>query len=159
MTVVRILGDRGFEVVRDMESGASHPLVPPARLEIVRTDPLVLIDGAHNESALLGLKRHLVEAYGDDYDLVFGVLNDRDFERLAGIVLSRWHNTWAVFEAAGRESQAQVYAAVQQRYGGEIARIDREFLRNLLAKAGQRPIVVCGSLYLCGQFHQTLRRL
>lgn len=159
MTVVRILGDRGFEVVRGMEGGASRPLVPPARLEIAHRDPLVLIDGAHNEPALLSLKRHLVEVYGDDYDLVFGVLNDRDFERLAGIILSRRHNTWAIFEAAGRESQAQVYAAVQQRYGGQIARIDREFLRNLLAKAGQRPIVVCGSLYLCGQFHQTLGQL
>lgn len=51
----------------------------PGRIEVISRDPLVLVDGAHNEQAMRALAETVVEEFGDyRWNLVIGILDDKD---------------------------------------------------------------------------------
>jgi len=55
----------------------------PGRLEIVRTEPLILIDGAHNADAAVALSHVLKKNFLDRFKriiLVLGIMGDKDIE-------------------------------------------------------------------------------
>lgn len=147
----RVLSDRGMSI--DFESFLSLPDYgfPPARCEKISNAPLICIDGAHNQPALQCLKNFADAEWPEGYDLVFGCLNDRDFMLLAGLIASKkGRNFWARFDGGSRNTPISDYEAVCSLYGGEIAGLD-DALRVKL-KASRKPVLVCGSLYLCAQF-------
>ena len=59
----------------------------PARLQIISTKPLTVIDGAHNPDAAARLKESLDELIpGRDRILIMGMLKDKDAEKVADIM-------------------------------------------------------------------------
>ncbi|HDH03114.1 MAG TPA: bifunctional folylpolyglutamate synthase/dihydrofolate synthase, partial [Actinobacteria bacterium] len=51
----------------------------PGRIEVIGRDPLVLVDGAHNEQAMRALAETIVEEFADyRWNLVIGILDDKD---------------------------------------------------------------------------------
>lgn len=131
--------------------------LPPARLEIISKSPLILLDGAHNEHALHALKNHLKMHYDDNYDLVFGCLSNRNFIELAEIIKSSHQNKWIRFDGGQQTTPEQTYIEVQKKWGGEIVSLDERLKKSVLQRsASDLPLVICGSLYLCGQFRKFL---
>ncbi|WP_435128315.1 dihydropteroate synthase [Halobaculum sp. D14] len=55
----------------------------PGRFEVMRTDPLVVLDGAHNPDACGTLASTLAEFDHDDLHLVFGAMHDKDHDEMA----------------------------------------------------------------------------
>lgn len=129
---------------------------PPARLEVICKEPLVLLDGAHNQAGLTALKKYLSEKYSDQYDLVFGCLKNRDMVSLASIVVSKTNNYWAKFEAGALTSGDERYVDIQKQCGGEVVSLNNDFKNKIFSRDGSRPLVVCGSFYLCAQFRQLI---
>ncbi len=149
----KILEKQGFNIQYDdfLEGDVS---LPPARLETISTHPLIIRDGAHNEPALRLLKAYLEEKLHNDYDLVFGCLKSRDFLKLAKIVLSSHQNYWTEFEAGPRTASKEVYDRAKALYGGEVVSIGNHLKNQLLSRKKSRPVLVCGSFYLCSQFKE-----
>src|SRR3989442_1057307 len=57
----------------------------PARMQIVRESPLVIVDGAHNRPAAIALAASMRETFpGRKAILVTGILNDKDLPGMAG---------------------------------------------------------------------------
>lgn len=147
----RILAERGTRV--DFESFLNLPeyRFPPARCERISEHPPVYVDGAHNEPALERLKEFADAEWLAGYDLVFGCLNDRDFMRLAGLIASKKGlNFWVRFDGGGRNTPISDYEVACARYGGQLADLDDALRVKLMAS--RKPVLVCGSLYLCAQF-------
>ncbi len=84
----------------DVEKGLGK-VVSPGRLEVVSFNPLVLLDGAHNEDGA----RHLAQVLANDIDyehliLVLGILEDKDWRGILRVlvpladtvILTRSHN-------------------------------------------------------------------
>jgi dihydrofolate synthase/folylpolyglutamate synthase len=78
--------------------------VNPGRLEVVKHEPLILLDGAHNPDGMKTLRTTLDEDF--DYDkliLVLGILSDKDISSMLSIivpiaeaiVVTRSHNSRA----------------------------------------------------------------
>ncbi len=151
LAVGRCLEGQGYRI--DYGKFLSQDLIlPPSRLEVISTRPHIIRDGAHNEPALLRLRAYLEETIRGDYDLVFGCLNTRDFMKLAGIIRPSGQCYWARFDAGQRTTEDNVYQQVQKAYGGEVVALEAAFRERLLKRDEDRPIVVCGSFYLCAQF-------
>ena len=73
--------ERGFDIsARDIRKGLSE-IVHPARFERLRSDPEVILDGAHNPNGLSSFA-DAVRAYYPDGDktLIIGMLADKDSE-------------------------------------------------------------------------------
>lgn len=125
---------------------------PPARLQFLSKEPVILMDGAHNLMGLKALKKVVQKEFGSEYDLIFGTLNNRPFLELASLMRSDYDNYWVRFSAGQRETSEDIYKQAQQQYGGYIFDLDQDLKKRLSQRKIKRPIVLCGSFYLCSQF-------
>lgn len=147
----RLVARRGFRVSFDSFLAQTEFALPPARCEKISDQPVIYLDGAHNEPALAALKSYALSHWGDDYDLVFGCLGDRDMPHLAGIIASpKGANYWVRFDGGARASSEMAYHETERRYGGLIMNCDVS-LRDRLSHS-RKTVLVCGSFYLCAQF-------
>lgn len=126
---------------------------PKARFEILKENPVVILDAAHNEPALQKLKKKVLKIYGSEYDLVFGCLAERDALELAKCILPEiGEKVWLKFSADGRESTHNTFERLKHSFGGQIHTFSDDFSHWLQLRSAKRPLLVCGSFYLCGQF-------
>ena len=86
----KILYTRGYDNISDesMRKGLLNTRVP-ARFEILRKNPTVVVDGSHNEEGAMVLARSLEERFGEEQKIIFimGVLADKEYDRMTGQVM------------------------------------------------------------------------
>ncbi|MBU0504711.1 hypothetical protein KJ708_01865 [bacterium] len=151
LAVANLLNQMGFPV--SFKKLLSSKIVrPPARFEVMSQDPIIIRDGAHNQPALERLKYFIDRKWGDDYDLVFGCLKNRNFKQLAQIIQSSHACYWARFDGGQETTEEVIYEKVCNELGGEVVNVDHILKRKIEARHDKRPLIVCGSFYLCAQF-------
>jgi dihydrofolate synthase / folylpolyglutamate synthase len=149
--VANLLNKKGFSISFE-KLCQSKIMLPPARFEVMCQDPIIIRDGAHNQPALERLKSFVDQRWGKEYDLVFGCLKNRDFIKLAQIIQSPHTCYWARFDGGRQTTQELVYENARQELGGEVVSLDQDFKRKINTRCVKRPLVICGSFYLCAQF-------
>lgn len=127
----------------------------PGRMEQVASDPLVMVDGAHNADGFTALARALAEEFPTTrWQLVVGAMADKDLgamihevsPHLAGIVATTVESERAVpAEELARQLVGSVEVPVLS------AETTEEALDMARAEAGpDGAVLVAGSLYLAG---------
>lgn len=155
VTAVELLTDRGFKIteaaIRDGLASARWP----ARLELVREKPAVLLDGAHNYDGALSLYKALTEIFSyRRLILVLGMLGDKEREKvvaklapLAGIVIVTRPNSprageWQQVAEEARKHVSEVYLEEEIHAAVQKA----------ISLAGEEDLVcVTGSLYMVAE--------
>ncbi|AVH54529.1 MULTISPECIES: bifunctional folylpolyglutamate synthase/dihydrofolate synthase [Streptomyces] len=126
----------------------------PGRFEIVRTSPVVALDGAHNPAGAAALRRTIEESFASVTPriLVYGTLAGRDpveFLDQAGV---RSADLVVTTEPASpRAMSADLLAGVVRGFGVPVTPVRRpaQALSAAVTAAGRRGLVVAtGSLYL-----------
>jgi dihydrofolate synthase/folylpolyglutamate synthase len=97
----RLLGDR-FD--RSRAIAAAARVVVPGRLQAIGTDPLVLVDGAHNPHGARALVAELGDAIGDRSPLVgvIAILADKDVDGVLDELVPRMQAVVATQSASPR---------------------------------------------------------
>jgi dihydrofolate synthase/folylpolyglutamate synthase len=133
----------------------------PGRLEEARLDPLILIDGAHNEEGLQGLARAIDEEFEEDkWVLVVGMRGDRDVAgllkplagQLARVVATQAEDHLAV-------PAEKIARGVEEALGVPVEAVVPVAKALDVAVEGAGPgeaIVVAGSLYVVGEARHAL---
>ncbi len=136
--------------VSDIERGLRNAHWP-GRFEIMRTDPLVVLDGAHNPGSCAGTAATLDTFEYDELHLVFGSMADKDHAGMiaalpaADVVYTcrpdigraeTAESLASAFESDGRTGSIEVSGTVDDALGSALA----------AANAGD-AVVVCGSLF------------
>jgi len=116
----------------------------------------VWLDGCHNPEGARALAAYL-SARGVPYDLLFGVMRDKDVEAIAAPLFPPARRIVLAAPAGDRAFAAE---ALAERLGPLAARAERaaspaEGLDRLLRSAGAE-IVVAGSLFLAGEIRRGL---
>jgi dihydrofolate synthase/folylpolyglutamate synthase len=129
----------------------------PGRLQVVRWQPLLVVDGAHNADSFArlftALRRHF------EFErllLVLGVMADKDLSGIAAEIVHAGVNRVVVTGAAHpRAAEPGMLTASLARAGQREITICADVaaaLRLALGEAGPRDLVcVAGSLYLAGE--------
>ncbi|MFC7098507.1 dihydropteroate synthase [Halobaculum marinum] len=86
----------------------------PGRFEVMRTDPLVVLDGAHNPAACETLAETLAEFEYDDLHLVFGAMHDKDHDEMAA-ALPAADTVYTCAPTLDRAEDPEVLARVFER--------------------------------------------
>ena len=155
LVAIRLLeeaGDAGLPFAPAKVAGALRGARWPGRLETVRGDPPVLLDGAHNPAAARALAEHL-RGIGP-FVLVFGAMRDKD---IAGMARALFPLARAVVLTRPRVERAASPTEIAERAGplAEGARREDAPRRALAwARRQARPgatVVVAGSLFLVGE--------
>ncbi|MFH0836342.1 MAG: folylpolyglutamate synthase/dihydrofolate synthase family protein [Candidatus Micrarchaeota archaeon] len=138
----------------DIAAGLKTAFVP-ARLEIVKRSPLVVVDGAHNPAGT----RTLVEAIRTIWPhkkiaLVFGVLADKDYAEMANEL--RRLQVQTVNVTKPKNERALPLEKAKQLFEGFAVTAFEEpenALEDAVKKAAELNAIVlcCGSLYLAGE--------
>ena len=139
----------------------------PARLEVVRKSPRVVVDGAHNPPAAEALAGALSELLaGTKVTLVFGAMGDKDLDGMARALVPHVARLVAVKSrverAASPESVVSAFRSAAESAGmsplvTEAIPSVGEALRKVLGQSSpSETILVAGSIYVAGEALEAL---
>jgi len=145
-----LLGE-GFDRSRALAAAAR--VVVPGRLQQIGSDPLVLVDGAHNPHGAAALAAELAGAVGDRAPLigVLAILADKDVDGVLGELAPRLDAAIATQSASPRALPAADLAARMAAHGlrAEVVIPPSAALSRARERAGAGgAVLVSGSLSL-----------
>ena len=154
------LGDLGWPVTGQAIEKGLEKTVWPARMELARRHPDVLLDGGHNPQCMAALHKALEQLYpGKKLLFLTGVLGDKDYPAMMGELLPLAKAFVTITPDSERALSAQDLAAYLESRGGQATpcQTTQEGLERVLELAGPEDTVcVCGSLYMIGQVRHLL---
>jgi len=128
----------------------------PGRIEIFRTRPPILLDVAHNPDGIGALARFLEDKGIRDATLIFGVLKDKNYRRMAARIKPF---AGRVILSEPVSSRALAPEKLRACFAGLDVRIERDFDQALdLALDRKKYIIICGSFYLAGKMRTIILR-
>ncbi len=155
------LSQRGFPVSEEAMRQGLLKTQWPGRLEVLGTEPTVLIDGAHNVEGA----RALAAALGDIISyrrliLVLGVLEDKQVDPLLDELIPLCSEVITTLPDSPRALAPEVLAKAIEKRGCPVT-VERDVYR-AVTMARQRAhaedcVCVAGSLYLIGRVRSFLR--
>ena len=153
--IIERLGEKGITVsAADIREGLQKTAWP-GRMQVVGTNPTILLDGAHNPAALRTLARSI--RVGFRYRkliLVIGVMVDKSIGAMMRAIVPLADYLICTRPVYSRAAEPEILMAKAVPFGkpGEIA----PFLTDALTRAKEMAdpqdlIVVCGSLFTVGE--------
>lgn len=135
----------------------------PARIEVLRRHPLLLLDGCHNPDGAAALGNALRKArYEENLVAVMGVLADKDADAMLASLSPYFAKVYTVTPPGPRGLSAQeLQRKAKFHLDAEACDDLRQALRSALHYAEEQNlagVVVCGSLYLAAQARPLLLR-
>ncbi|MBQ9458437.1 MAG: bifunctional folylpolyglutamate synthase/dihydrofolate synthase [Oscillospiraceae bacterium] len=135
----------------------------PARMEVMRREPLFLIDGGHNPQCAGALAKSLGGLLpGRKSVFLLGVLADKDYPRMMELLMPLASEFVCLTPLSARALPAAELAAYLTKQGARASAFDDipAALRAAFASAGKDGSVVAfGSLYLVGAVRGAYRQL
>lgn len=150
-----ILENFGFSLNNQMVRRALRGIPLSGRFEIVRTNPFVVIDGAHNPSAIKIFVNTLKEVFPQKkYYIIFGAMKDKDIRGMLRIlekVSDDFYISAIPVERAERPENIKKY------FMKKVNALCFENIASAYKSATERTekndvICVTGSFYLVGEF-------
>lgn len=132
----------------------------PTRQEVLRRDPILLLDGAHNLDKLTALAETIREHLaGKRIAVVMGMLRDKDFVPSVSLIASLANLFIACAPLSERALPSETVAEIASAHCNDVSVIDdsKAALEEALNHAGRNgAVVVCGSFYLAGPVRKTV---
>lgn len=161
LATMELLAQAGWDIPLKARKQGLMNVNWPGRLEIVRNEPLVILDAAHNAASAQWLAQTLVERFAwQPRILVFAAKSDKDIEGMLQALLPISDHL-IVTQAVDSRAEAPDNIATlarEQGYLGLLSVIPEVPLALQTAEqlAGQSGLVyVTGSLYLVGEARST----
>ena len=126
----------------------------PGRLHVVSTQPLVILDGAHNAQAVDTLLLELTRlAAGRRLRFLFGAMHDKDWRPMLAAVERAAAELVLTAVAQPRAADPDtLIAALSGTVPARVVRGAPVAFRDVVRRAaGDDAVVVCGSLFLVGE--------
>ncbi len=152
---VRMMEKAGFPVKEEVLYKGMATVVWPCRFHLIKKDPVIVIDGAHNPDGIRALHGTIREVFPETrFSFLTGILKDKNWNRMLKILLHRNNNTdEIVFTRPGtnRAVDPEILADfVRSKYKINVTVIPEPAAALKYVLNTNRNWCICGSLYLCG---------
>ena len=163
LEAVRILRERGLVIPDAAVYDGLGAARWPARFEIIKKEPLVIFDGAHNPEGISAAVKSIKHYFKDTGVIaVSGVLGDKDYEFIASELATVARRAYTITPDSPRALPAEEYAEVLRANGvfATALRSIGEALDAAMAEGRKTgiPVVCLGSLYTYSEVINQLRR-
>lgn len=167
VAVEAILG--GKPLGGDVVDEAFSQVRAPGRMEVVRTSPTVIVDGAHNPAGVEVMRKTLEEAFKLDVTIgVFGAMSDKNIEAMLAEVEPSFDSIVLVDMPGDRAADFEELTDIANDVFGDDRVYPEGDLPDALDKAVEladapldqsltRGVIVFGSLFLVGDTIALLR--
>lgn len=160
LETVDVLRRRGWKIPEEAVVQGLDRAKWPGRMELVRRNPDVILDGGHNPQCLEALSRSLRGLYpGRKLIFLTGVLADKDWRAMMGELLPLAKEFCAITPDSPRAMPARELADYLEGCGVRATPCGtvRDGLDRALAAAGPEDVVCAtGSLYMIGEVRHLL---
>ena len=148
--VIRLLGMHGYLISAAVTQQAFEKVQVPARTQVLHKDPLVLLDGGHNQSGVMALTDLIQHAGRKPVHGICGMMQNKDYQTACGILRQTLDTVICVDDftehAVNAETLAKCFEDHKQVQTAPLKEAYATALQQ--AKADGGMVVVCGSLYL-----------
>jgi dihydrofolate synthase/folylpolyglutamate synthase len=155
LAAVESLESRGWRIDEDAKKAGIANMRWPARFQLVRRNPPVVIDGAHNPGGAGCLRDSLQECLpGKHVVLVIGMLADKDLTVFADTLAPLSSHVISTRPKSERASAPEEIAVTFKKLGvsSEVVEdVPVAIRRGLDLASRDRPLLIAGSLYLAGE--------
>lgn len=134
----------------------------PARQEVIQHEPLLMIDGGHNEDGVRALCA-TIDRYlpSGGISLVLGMVTDKQYEACVKLLARRADNIYTVQPESPRALSSRELATVVRKFSPYCNVCDcgdtvSGLKRALRYSAPDEVVIVCGSLYVAGEAKNAL---
>lgn len=154
------LANLGWQIPPEALHLAMENVRWPGRLEVLSTEPFIILDGGHNEEGMLALVdslEHLAEELGvDTFTIVFGMLHNKELSLLDPLLplAKRFIFTQTTSGRLAPMDPEIMAAYVKGKGAGAEVILDVGLALGEASKTS--PVCVCGSLYLAGSIKRYL---
>jgi dihydrofolate synthase/folylpolyglutamate synthase len=160
LRIVEQLKAQGFEITQDHVALGVERTRWPGRLEMVRNNPTILLDGAHNPAGAAALGAYLDTLLDDGkLLLIFGAMKDKDITGVMESLLPRAAQVFFTRAAVQRSEDPENLARMARPLHEHITIVPDpgQALQQALEQAEhQDTILVAGSLILVGDIQRHL---
>lgn len=151
---VEQLKSMGIEIERRHINLALEKVKWPGRMEVMSTEPLVVIDGAHNIDGIKKLTESIDTYFSyNKLVLILGILADKQVEQMVKTIVPKAEKIIAVTPNSDRAEIGAELAEVIKRYNSNVEVIEEysEALKIGIENCGSQDLLlICGSLYMIG---------
>lgn len=150
--VLQVMRENGWKISeKDIQQGFTQ-VYWPGRFEILRRNPPVVIDSAHNRDSALKLRLALDDYLpGQQVILVFGASEDKDIEGMFKELLPRVQRVIGTQSIHPRAMEPEKLVDLAHRFGRPaqaIVPIETALARALELAGEEMAVVVAGSLFV-----------
>lgn len=160
LLVVEILKNKGIEITEENVRSGLNGCYWPGRLEIVGKNPLVILDGAHNEEGALALAKAFKQYFsGKNITLLIGVLRDKPYEDMLKLLLPYVKRVVLTEPNSPRKLSIDELEKTARKYSASIvknANIAQAYELAFKLTAEKDVLCCAGSLYLIGEIKTIL---
>jgi dihydrofolate synthase/folylpolyglutamate synthase len=154
ITTIKVLIDKGIQVSRNaIQKGIKDNFVP-GRIEIINTSPPVILDGGHNLDSINALRSFLLLKNKHNLTLIFGVLRDKQYKKMIGLLLPFIKNVIITEPISKRFLPAEELSSFFKTKNAIIIKDLKEAFD--AAKRFDQEILITGSLYLTGEMRNII---
>jgi dihydrofolate synthase/folylpolyglutamate synthase len=133
----------------------------PGRLEMLKSKPMVVIDGAHNIDGITSLKNSINTYFRyNKLILIVGILSDKQVEDMVKVITPEASNIITVTPPSYRAENSSELVEIIKKYNTNCEAIEnyKEAYEKALYYASEDDLVlICGSLYMIGEMRKTIR--
>lgn len=156
LTAIEAVRRCGLAVSREALREGLAAVRFPARLELLRREPVVILDGAHNPEGAAALAA-AAAPYAGRLTAVMGMMADKDYETALSILAPLCRSILTVrVRDNPRSLTAAALARAARAYCADVTAAGS--YTQALALAAQKsaggPVLICGSFYLAGAIRQ-----
>lgn len=151
LSVIEAMRRRGWQIGEEAVKNGLRDVRWPARLEVIGTEPLFILDGGHNPQCAEALAAALQEHFPQKKFLFLcGILADKDFRQMLGSIRPFAERIYCVTPQSPRALPAQELKKVCAELGipSEAFSSVEEGLAAVLS--ANKDTVAFGSLYMAG---------
>ncbi len=157
------LRELGVNITKDSMLKGIREMVWPGRLEIMRTTPLVVIDGAHNIDGIKKLAESVDKYFTyNKMILIIGILADKQVKEMINIIAPKAERVIAVTPHSERAELCEDLRAEIINYVPKceaIADYEEAYKRALSYCHEDDLLLISGSLYMVGDMRKIIRQL
>ena len=152
----------GFKLTDENAARGLYKAFNPARLELIKEDPIVILDGAHNPNGMEALVGAVSEYLrGRRVYCVCGMLADKDVEGSVNILKGAFEGVYTApvnnpRTMSSRELADKFAAVCPQTTAFATAQAAFDAAYSLAESTPGSAVVVCGSLYFASQLRPFL---
>lgn len=155
LAVADELGRQGWRVRSEHLERGLATVEWPARLEILRRDPVIVVDGAHNRASAHELVAALDELFPElPIHFVFGVSNDKDIAGMYAEILPHAASLILTHSRHARAAAPEILKLMAKGYAGPVRHTTSvaSALEQARSLAGRGEVIcVTGSLFVAAE--------